>query len=291
MKGKYYEFRKYQAPSDYSMQYDNELEEYEEHFGLLNEPDKCGVTRGIKWFSYAFTIFKDNLLTWLAISVIYGIIISVLDLRFVLKIIAFFVMFHFTAGFIFVSALQEEGEQPNIGDMFAGFRHKFVPLLLLTLLEIVFIIIISFIAGFALSMIISGLDIMSIMREALQMQKVFSGYIIFLLLIMMIPFIVLLMALWHAPALIMLHDISPFQAMKMSFKGYLRNMLPFTLLGLLMVVFIIMLIILAIFINLLTVSLGFSGSDFIFWLMSPLFAIMTYTSYRDIWTHVMIDEE
>jgi uncharacterized membrane protein len=41
----------------------------------------------------------------------------------------------------------------------------------------------------------------------------------------------LLMALWFAPALVIFHDVQPMAAMKSSFQGCLRNMLPFLIYG------------------------------------------------------------
>ena len=83
-------------------------------------------------------------------------------------------------------------------------------------------------------------------------------------------FIPLMMAIWFAPPLIVLHDLDAISAMKKSFKGVVANLLPMFLYGLLSA------ILFAIFL-VLTVGIGMI-------IVFPLMMISIYTSYRDVWT-------
>jgi uncharacterized membrane protein len=79
----------------------------------------------------------------------------------------------------------------------------------------------------------------------------------------------LLMFYWFAPALVMMHNAPPVEAMKASFTGCLRNIMPFLLYGLVMCV------------------LGFFaaipfGLGLLVWF--PLAIASTYAAYRDIYT-------
>ncbi len=84
------------------------------------------------------------------------------------------------------------------------------------------------------------------------------------------------MLVYFAPPLIVLHDIRPFDAMKMSFKGCLRNMLPFLFFGLIALVFSFILCS-------LTIGLGI-------FIVIPIMLISYYVIYRDIWSGRMAGE-
>ena len=73
---------------------------------------------------------------------------------------------------------------------------------------------------------------------------------------------------WFAPALVVFHQLGPVEAMKDSFLGCLRNVLPFLVYG-------IMFTLLAI---LATIPLGLG------WLvLGPVTVASIYTAYRDIY--------
>jgi uncharacterized membrane protein len=78
----------------------------------------------------------------------------------------------------------------------------------------------------------------------------------------------LLMAVWFAPALVIFHDLGPTQAMKDSFTGCLRNIVPFLLYS---VIWLVLSII-------ASIPLGLG------WLvLGPMTAASIYTAYRDIY--------
>ena len=81
-------------------------------------------------------------------------------------------------------------------------------------------------------------------------------------------FVPLAMLMWFAPALVALNAVGPVEAMKQSFSGCLRNIVPFLVYG-------IVLFVLAIVAS-LPILLG--------WLvLGPVTAASVYTSYRDIY--------
>jgi uncharacterized membrane protein len=84
-----------------------------------------------------------------------------------------------------------------------------------------------------------------------------------------------MMLTWFAPVLIIRHDVNVWQAMVLSFKGCLRNLLPFLMFSLIFLgLFIIALI--PLFLGLLVVA--------------PLFMLTFYTAYKDIYLHTDIYE-
>jgi uncharacterized membrane protein len=78
----------------------------------------------------------------------------------------------------------------------------------------------------------------------------------------------LIMALWFAPALVVFHDMGAWEAMKASFRGGMKNMLPFLLYGIVLTI----------------ASVVASIPALLGWLvLGPVIAASIYTSYRDIY--------
>jgi uncharacterized membrane protein len=76
------------------------------------------------------------------------------------------------------------------------------------------------------------------------------------------------MAIWFAPPLVVFHDKSAVEAMQESFTGCLRNIVPFLLYGLVMLVLGV----------LAAIPFGLG------WLvLGPVLAASLYTSYKDIY--------
>jgi uncharacterized membrane protein len=81
---------------------------------------------------------------------------------------------------------------------------------------------------------------------------------------LLLPFV---MAIWFAAPLVVFHERGAVQAMKESFFGCLKNIIPFLLYGLIFFVFMVA----------ATIPLGLG------WLVvGPMLAASVYTGYRDI---------
>ncbi len=260
----------YAPPSEESMGYDEVGEYYDEHFGLLEEPRQCEAGRGISWLTEAFNIFKEYWVLWIGIGLVYFIIMIIVGQIPFVNFIWMLFAYHFTAGFILVCAEQEEGYQPNFATMFSAFQSHLGQLLILALWNLLFtclifvpIIIVGVLAGVG-AIAMNNPDADSVL------------FIVLGLLVAMLFYIPLAMALYLAPALVVLHDIRPLDAMKMSFKGCLRNIIPFLLFGLIVpLVSIIGLV--------FTLGLGL-------FVLIPIMMISNYVIYRDIWSGQMAGE-
>jgi len=79
----------------------------------------------------------------------------------------------------------------------------------------------------------------------------------------------LLMAYWFAPALVVFHGMAPLAAMRASFTGCLRNIVPSLIYGVVMLVLAIIAVI--------PLGLGL-------FVWVPLFFTTTYAAYRAIFT-------
>ena len=211
---------------------------------LLVEPRMCQAGWGISWITKAFAIFKDQFLLWLAIGVVYLIIAMIGSSVPVINFIFPFLSFVFVGGIIKGCADQAIGNELRFDHLFSAFYTHLKPLVILF-------------GGMALSLAQESSDV------------AIAGMVLGVLLVFVLLFPVL-MAIWFAPALIVLHNIEPVQAMKMSFKGCLKNILPFFVFWLIAPIIMILMVV-------FTLGLGMLA-------LLPIGMITYYTSYRDVWT-------
>ena len=229
---------------------------------LLAEPRMCPAGCGISWLTQAFMIFKDQFLLWLAIGVAYLIIAVIGSSIPVLNFIFPFISFVFIGGIIKGCADQAANRELKFDHLFSAFYTHLKPLIILFILYLVAIIVVMIpmvlIFGgmvFSLAQQPSDTAVMGILVGGL-----FAAALLF-------P---VFMAIWFAPTLIVLHDIEPVEAMKMSFKGCLKNILPFLVFGIVAPILTILAVIFTLGLAILV--------------LFPIGMITYYTSYRDVWT-------
>ncbi|MDR0441309.1 MAG: hypothetical protein LBI59_10100, partial [Candidatus Accumulibacter sp.] len=161
----------------------------------------------------------------------------------------------------------DAGEDLRFGHLFAGFQNKLGRLLMISVLCLPVIFVIAA-AGFFF--VVAPIEesigyFYNRMPPELNLSLLLSVILFSSVLVAL-----LCMAAWFAPALVALHEEpTAFEAMKLSFRGCLRNWLPFLVYGL---VFIVLAILAS-----LILLLG--------WLvLMPVIYCSTYAAYRDIFT-------
>ena len=241
---------------------------------LLSEPRAGRASWGVSWITNALSIFKDQFLLWLGIGVVYLIIMAVASsipiINFVFSIIAFV----FLGGIIKGADAQVTGKELRFGHLFSAFSTHLWPLIVLMLLYIVELIIIFVLIIFIFYISVYVLNGMPNAEDmALVAEQMTSGTIATLLLTLLLAMLLLfplMMAIWFAPALIVLHNVRPVEAMKMSLKGCLKNIGP-------LFIFFLVGPIIALLVFLFTIGIGLL-------VLIPVGMITYYTSYRDVWT-------
>ena len=234
---------------------------------LLAVPRSCDAAAGINWLFKAAIMLKNNLLLWIGISLSFIFIVGVLGYIPVIGILFSLMSLILIGGIIKGAAAQAQGNELRFNDLFSGFKTHLQPLIVLCLLYIVGIVVVlipMFIAfgGMILSILFNS---SSTNIDAFSGGAILIGGSLSLLL-----FIPLLMAIWFAPALIVLHDVDAVEAMKKSFKGSAANLLP------MFVYSVVAVIVFSIFVT-ITIGIGLI-------VVIPLIMITYYTSYRDVWT-------
>jgi uncharacterized membrane protein len=230
------------------------------------EPAGAGWT----WIAEGWTLFAKAPLMWIVSMVLLFIIAMALGFIPVIGQIGFQLLSPvFAAGFVVACRSLERGGEFELEHLFAGFKTRFGNLLIVGLLTMVgwiaIFLVFAMFAGFSIlgAMITGNSENMIAAVGASAMALLLGGLVAAALAV---P---LMMAYWFAPALVVMHDMSPVSAMKVSFFGCLRNFLPFLVYGLIMTVFAV--------IAAIPLGLGF-----LVWL--PLAITSTYVAYRRIFT-------
>lgn len=236
---------------------------------LLTEPNKLAAGKGASWVKIAWQMFTKNAVLWIGAMLLYYVTILILTFIPVLNLLTAFLGIFYSAGIVYMAHQQALGRPVEFGQLFIGFKQNTGQLILLLVLIFAF----SLLAIIPMAILIM-VNITSFIGLITQPQSILtsSALLVILLsgLVGMLFFIPLFMAAWLAPALIILHDLTAFEAMKRSFKACLRNILPFLVYGL--VVFGLSIV------AMIPLFLGFL-------VLSPVLMLVHYVAYRTILTN------
>lgn len=249
-----------------------ELEE-----GTLAGPGKVPAGHGWRWIARGFWHFKTGALAWILITVVFiAISIFVGLIPFIGALATSILSQILIGGVMFGAREQDEGRNIRVEHLFAGFSINPGQLALVGVLYLVGAILIVLVAG--LSMAATLVPIASTMDleilEAQNPEAMFSMMGPSMLaagLVASLFFIPLIMAVLFAPALVILNGMSATAAMKLSFIGCLKNVLPFLIFGLIGLVLVVL------------GSLPFGLGLVVVW---PTLMAAGYVAYRDIFYEI-----
>ena len=224
-----------------------------------------GPGQGWAWIADGFGLFKKAPGMWIALVIVLFVILVVLAFIPLLGAVATFLLMPLFVGGLMLGcrALQSGGEL-ELGHLFAGFKTHTANLIVLGALAIGgwIIVMLPVIA------IVGAGTVFGMMRGDAAGAAAMGGSFVLAWLIAMALSIPIYMALWFAPALVVLRGHAPVAAVKESFLGCLKNIVPFLIYGLVMVVLGIV----------AAIPLGLG------WLvLGPVAIASVYTAYRDIY--------
>ncbi len=233
--------------------------------------------QGWGWIASAWSLFTAAPLIWIVNFVIFLVIYMLLSLIPFLGVLATSVLtFVFMGGMLIGADHLRRGESLTVEHLFAGFKQKTSQLLILGAIYLGVGLVLLLIMGalFAVMLGMSGFfaAMMTGDNEALgaQMAGMGAGFALKFLLVVLIVLAVsipIMMAFWFAPALVIFHEVSPVDALVMSFKGCLKNIVPFLLYGIILFALAIIAVI--------PLGLGML-------VLVPVIYASCYTAYRDI---------
>ena len=195
--------------------------------------------RGTAWWMEAWRLFTPNAGTWLLIALVCcGIVLAAGALGMVPLIgqlvgLAAEILWPVLVGGLMLGCRAiDRGNPLLVAHLFAGFRQRTLALVLAGAIYTGVLVLISIAIG-GMMIAIFGVSILSVVTGATdpsQMGIAYGSAVVAVLLVFLFFLLLLLpliMAIWFAPALIMLGGVAPVEAMKASFIACARNMVPF----------------------------------------------------------------
>jgi uncharacterized membrane protein len=220
---------------------------------------------GWKWIADGWELFKRQPGVWIAIAVIFVVIFVGMSFLPIIGSLAAVVLAPVFAGGVVIGCRTlEQGGELQIAHLFAGFRERFGTLVSVGLIYLAATVVIALVVG-----LVTGAGVWTLLGGGANPVSVGAAGLTVLLafLIMMALMLPVFMALWFAPPLVVFHEQGAAEAMKNSFIACLRNIVPF-------LVYSVILLVAAI---LASVPFGLG------WLvLGPVMAASLYTAYRDI---------
>jgi hypothetical protein len=240
--------------------------------------EKAPPSHGLKWLMQGFVLLRRNFFIWLLfVLMLWGMVFVASRVPFAGLLLALFTPV-FLGGLMLGCRALEKGEELEIAHFFAGFRTNTLSLITIGGFYLIGNVVIAglmyAIGGQALQQIVSG-QAQNVDPEIL-MQAV--GPAMVALLAAMILSVPLTMAVWFAPLLVVFGNEKPASALRYSFIACLRNMLPFLVYGLIVLVPLILLM--------APFDLANMERNPGLWVVALLVLPSIYTSYRDLFRDV-----
>lgn len=219
--------------------------------------------RGWAWIAAGWEIFKRAPGTWIGMVVVYALIsMAAAFVPFIGQIASHVLVPVFAAGFMVASGKIDRGETAQFSDLFAGFENRF------GVLATVGAIYVAAALAVAVGVLVASGVGFAVVTHGADAGQV-AGTLVVAILVILALLVPLLMAIWFAAPLVLFHGMGAVDAMKASFTGCARNVLPFLLYGAIGLAFGI----------LATIPLMLG------WLVfGPVLAASVYASYKDIYT-------
>ena len=224
-----------------------------------------GAGQGWTWIAEGFGLFKKAPGIWIALVVILFVILVVLAFVPLLGAVAtFLVVPVFVGGLLLGCRALQGGGELEVAHLFAGFKAHTGNLIVLGALAIAGWIVVML----PVVVIVGAGAFLAALRGDAAGVAALGGSFMLAWLVALALSIPIYMALWFAPALVVLRGMAPIEAIKESFLGCLKNILPF-------LVYSIVLMVLGI---VAAIPLGLG------WLvLGPTLIASVYVSYRDIY--------
>jgi hypothetical protein len=217
---------------------------------------------GWSWIADAWSLFRQRAGLLIGMFVVSALImVALVFIPFIGPIAQSLLWPVFIAGFVITFGKIERGEPVEFAELFAGFRQGLGTLIATGVIGMLVSAVIVFIAIAVLGTAFFS----TASAEVTAAQLMSLALVSLVILALLVP---LIMALWFAPALVVFHDMGAWEAMKASFRGGMKNMLPFLLYGIVLTI----------------ASVLASIPALLGWLvLGPVIAASIYTSYRDIY--------
>lgn len=181
------------------------------------------VARGTAWWTESWALFMKNPGIWVLFGIIFIVGLMVLNIVPMIGGLAAAVLAQVILGGWMMSARKaESGGALEAGDLFAGFKDKLNPLLVLGALAAVASIVIFMVTFFMGGSAFLGMMLGGVASSTGGVMAGAAFGLLALLVGLALGFVAA-MAFWFAPALVVFRDTAPIDALKASWSGSLAN--------------------------------------------------------------------
>lgn len=223
--------------------------------------------RGTAWWTQSWALFMKNPGMWLIFGVVFVVAFFVLGLiPFIGGLVATVLGQVIIGGWMLAARKLDSGGSIEFADVFAGFKDKLNPLLVLGALAagatlVIFLVMAVMGGGAVMGMVAGG--------AARSTGGLMAGAAFGMLAVLvgLVLGFVFAMALWFAPALVVFRDLAPVEALKASWSATVGNVAAFLIYGLIWIVAAVV------------ASIPFGLGWFV---LMPLTMLAIYCSYKDI---------
>ena len=215
----------------------------------------------IEWLRFGWDLFTRAPGAWAVMALVFLVLtLAVAMVPLAGALASHLLLPLLVAGVLQAVRRQEEGGKVELNDLFAGFSRETTGLVVVGLCYML-----GWFGILAVGMLIGGGSLVG--GAATGGFGVAIAGVLLAVMISLALAVPLFMAFWFAPALVYFNHMQPVPALKASFSACLKNILPFTVLGLIMGVLF--------FVAALPMGLGFL-------ILLPVSFAALYASYRDI---------
>jgi uncharacterized membrane protein len=189
--------------------------------------------RGLGWWTDSWALFMRSAPMWAALGLIMFVGLMVVGMVPILGAVAIsLVMPVLAGGWMLAARKVHDGGAPEVADLFAGFQSSRIgPLLVLGALLLAAMVTIGLVAGLLGAGAVFGLA-MGGARHSMGGMMAGLGAGFAALALAFVLGAVVTMAWWFAPALVVLRNTPPVEALQLSVAASLKNVLPFLVFGL-----------------------------------------------------------
>lgn len=248
-----------------------------DHGTLIEGGRKVDAGNATSWIGGGWTLFKQAPGIWIANFIIFFVILMVAGLIPFLSIVLQPIATALLMGGIMLGCRAlDDGEPYTVGHLFAGLQQHTTPLLVIGVIQLVLSIVMMIGIG-VLAMILLGGSLLAggglgALSGGNMMGAMMAGgfgiSMIILIVLAMLLGLAVYSAILFAPALVVLHNLAPMDAVKASFSGFWKNFVGFLLWGILAMVLT--------FVGMIPIGLGLL-------VVSPMLMGSIYAAYKDIY--------
>ncbi len=200
--------------------------------GFETDPQTVAAGRGVDWFREGWGLFAQSPGLWIGIYLVFFAIMLAAAMFPIVGSLAQNMLFPvLTAGIMVGCDNVWRGRPLEFSDLFAGFSRNAGQLFLVGAIYTVGILLMLVIAFVPTVGLIGGMAMVGAAEPDALLGALGLPLLIGMLiwLALLVP---LLMMIWFAPALVILNDMPAVDALKLSFRGCLKNVVPFLVFGL-----------------------------------------------------------